>query len=194
MKVSVQANYCFEGPLPLGAASVSHSPRGIRLKTSPLSNRMAEPMACKGWSPRGGASTHRFEASLAPTSYLAQAATPWDELVVNPLDNQHEHDEGRETCDATDSDAAESAVPDWRPAGITRFRSWRLSTCVFLVFATNMSFIYSLVSPSERAALESLFNSTRGAGWLRQDNWLHGDPCEQRWYGVACNADNTEVM
>jgi hypothetical protein len=39
---------------------------------------------------------------------------------------------------------------------------------------------------TERAALVALYNSTDGANWVNNDNWLDGDPCFNSWYGVTC--------
>lgn len=38
----------------------------------------------------------------------------------------------------------------------------------------------------ERDALVALYNSTNGANWQSNDNWLIGDPCQNSWYGVTC--------
>lgn len=42
-------------------------------------------------------------------------------------------------------------------------------------------------------ALEALYNSTAGANWTNNTNWLVGDPCLDNWYGVVCDASNTNV-
>ncbi|WP_273953525.1 leucine-rich repeat domain-containing protein [Curvibacter cyanobacteriorum] len=43
-------------------------------------------------------------------------------------------------------------------------------------------------------ALISLYQATQGPQWRRQDGWLQGDPCAQRWLGVRCNPEGTEVI
>ncbi|GAB4343467.1 MAG: hypothetical protein Kow0089_19280 [Desulfobulbaceae bacterium] len=50
------------------------------------------------------------------------------------------------------------------------------------------------VDPTDQAALEALYNSTGGAGWTTSTNWLSGDPCTNSWFGVTCNAGNTNVV
>ena len=42
------------------------------------------------------------------------------------------------------------------------------------------------VSAFEREALVAFYNSTDGANWEYNDNWLAGDPCQNNWYGVSC--------
>ncbi|MCA1791476.1 MAG: putative Ig domain-containing protein, partial [Thioalkalivibrio sp.] len=46
------------------------------------------------------------------------------------------------------------------------------------------SLAHATVSPAERAALVDLYNSTNGAAWTRNTNWLSADECT--WYGVTC--------
>jgi len=36
-------------------------------------------------------------------------------------------------------------------------------------------------------ALVDLYTATNGAKWLSNANWLNGDPCSQKWYGVRCS-------
>lgn len=52
----------------------------------------------------------------------------------------------------------------------------------------------ALVPPSEKGALVALFDATAGSQWKNASNWLQGDPCEDRWFGIFCNADNTHVI
>ena len=50
---------------------------------------------------------------------------------------------------------------------------------------------------SATRALRDLFNSTGGARWRAQSNWLAGDPCIDGWYGVGCEqpvGSNTSVV
>ena len=54
-----------------------------------------------------------------------------------------------------------------------------------------------MVSHPQRAALVDLYAATRGSDtWLRDDNWLVGDPCDtsRPWYGVQCRSDQLAVM
>lgn len=47
------------------------------------------------------------------------------------------------------------------------------------------------VPPTELTVLENIYNSTGGATWARNDNWMNGgDPCDQSapWFGIRCNS------
>jgi len=43
------------------------------------------------------------------------------------------------------------------------------------------------VPAAERQTLVNLYNSTNGANWVSNDNWLTGDPCDNGWYGIGCD-------
>ena len=45
------------------------------------------------------------------------------------------------------------------------------------------------VADTERQALVKLFERTNGEGWKRRNNWLKGDPCSNRWFGISCGRD-----
>jgi hypothetical protein len=75
---------------------------------------------------------------------------------------------------------------------------------LLFLFCTGMAVTpaRAAVPPGERTALVALYFSTHGSGWTRHDNWLIWeslnppqitDPCDDNWYGVTCNADNTHV-
>ena len=57
--------------------------------------------------------------------------------------------------------------------------------------------VCGVLSSRERSALVDMFHSLNGKKWRNgtgpSGRWLQGDPCEQRWYGVTCNVDNTHV-
>eukprot|EP00928_Gymnodinium_smaydae_P003932 TRINITY_DN11386_c0_g1_i1.p1 TRINITY_DN11386_c0_g1~~TRINITY_DN11386_c0_g1_i1.p1 ORF type:complete len:415 (+),score=86.64 TRINITY_DN11386_c0_g1_i1:56-1300(+) len=36
-------------------------------------------------------------------------------------------------------------------------------------------------------ALEKFYESTNGDNWRFNDNWMHGDPCFDFWYGITCD-------
>ena len=43
-------------------------------------------------------------------------------------------------------------------------------------------------------ALVDLYDATNGDQWERNDNWMTGDPCDNKWYRVECtNSDVTSV-
>jgi len=41
--------------------------------------------------------------------------------------------------------------------------------------------------------LTDFYNSTQGPGWTNHANWLSGDPCDNNWHNVTCNAGKTTV-
>ncbi len=63
--------------------------------------------------------------------------------------------------------------------------------CAWLMIASS---VRAAVSAAERFALVDLYDATNfGAGWTIKTNWNMRDPCEDKWYGVTCNADGTSV-
>lgn len=61
----------------------------------------------------------------------------------------------------------------------------------FIISAPSSQFmttavILPTVSVQEREALVALYNSTDGASWTNNTNWLIGDPCISQWHGVTC--------
>ncbi len=52
---------------------------------------------------------------------------------------------------------------------------------------------HAAVPPAERQALVDLYNSTGGAAWTNNTNWNTGDPCDNNWFGIACNATKDHV-
>jgi len=45
----------------------------------------------------------------------------------------------------------------------------------------------------QKDALITLYNNTGGLTWTTNTNWLSGDPCDNNWYGITCNAEHTSV-
>lgn len=43
------------------------------------------------------------------------------------------------------------------------------------------------VSAGELKALTDFYDATSGPNWRVNSNWLKGDPCLNKWYGVGCN-------
>lgn len=43
------------------------------------------------------------------------------------------------------------------------------------------------VSIQERECLVNFYNANNGNNWVRNNNWLSGDPCVDRWYGITCD-------
>jgi len=56
---------------------------------------------------------------------------------------------------------------------------------------------FAVLPTGEKNTLLALWSYTGGSSWENKWNilpdWKFGDPCEQNWYGVTCNADNTHV-
>ncbi|MET4575698.1 IPTL-CTERM sorting domain-containing protein [Ottowia thiooxydans] len=68
---------------------------------------------------------------------------------------------------------------------MTRFR-WLIAAMAAWSLATVTIPASAAVPPAERAVLEEIYNSTGGASWSNNANWLTGDPCEDAWAGVIC--------
>ncbi|GAA4820803.1 hypothetical protein GCM10011365_23210 [Marinicella pacifica] len=53
---------------------------------------------------------------------------------------------------------------------------------------------WAAVPQAERNALVALYNSTDGANWSDNTNWLVGDPCDNSWFGIVCGTNTiTEI-
>lgn len=46
---------------------------------------------------------------------------------------------------------------------------------------------------AQTAALNDLFLSTNGSGWLRNSGWHSGDPCLNYWFGIECDCGGNVV-
>lgn len=49
------------------------------------------------------------------------------------------------------------------------------------------------VSAPQRNALVAFYEAANGDEWKDNTNWLSGDPCSNSWFGLLCNAANTQV-
>lgn len=49
------------------------------------------------------------------------------------------------------------------------------------------------VPAAELQTLTDLYNSTNGAGWTTHTNWLSGDPCDNHWSSITCDAGGAHV-
>jgi YVTN family beta-propeller protein len=45
----------------------------------------------------------------------------------------------------------------------------------------------------QRLALVAFYESTNGANWNDNSNWLVGDPCENDWYGLSCDVFGSTI-
>jgi hypothetical protein len=66
-----------------------------------------------------------------------------------------------------------------------------------LLAATMLLMLACLCSTAapdhQRVALVDLFQSTDGASWTDNTNWLQGDPCQNNWFGIMCDASDSHV-
>ena len=44
---------------------------------------------------------------------------------------------------------------------------------------------------TQTAVLEALYAATNGAEWTNNENWLVGDPCDNKWFGITCDGSHT---
>jgi len=49
------------------------------------------------------------------------------------------------------------------------------------------------VPASERNALVNFYAFLAGGSWINNIGWLAGDPCDDAWFGIVCNNENTTV-
>jgi hypothetical protein len=59
------------------------------------------------------------------------------------------------------------------------------------IFSANL---LAAVPFAERNALLAFYGGTIGANWTDNTGWLTGDPCEDNWFGLVCNNDDTHVI
>ena len=50
------------------------------------------------------------------------------------------------------------------------------------------------VPAAEFTVLAALFINNNGSNWTNNTNWGTGDPCDDAWYGITCNAAGTNVV
>jgi hypothetical protein len=77
---------------------------------------------------------------------------------------------------------------------------WSAARRCFLLAAAAVVSLPMLFSPAHAAVpaaeknwLTLLFSSTGGESWARHDNWPGGDPCDNHWYGLTCDAEGAHV-
>ena len=47
---------------------------------------------------------------------------------------------------------------------------------------------------AQHDALLAIYNATSGANWTNNEHWLETDVSECVWFGVTCDATNTQVV
>ena len=60
--------------------------------------------------------------------------------------------------------------------------------CVFL-----FSFVTSDVSVADKLTVSDFYYATNGPLWLNKNNWLRGDPCTSKWFGITCDVRNVKI-
>ena len=75
---------------------------------------------------------------------------------------------------------------------MTFSKSSFMAVTFFLSLSSIASAVVSNVASEEKEALTSLYKSTNGDSWTKNDNWLKGDPCNDKWHGITCK-DNSIV-
>lgn len=43
--------------------------------------------------------------------------------------------------------------------------------------------------PADVTALKAFYHSTGGQSWVKNTNWMSGDPCTNQWVGIYCDED-----
>ena len=82
------------------------------------------------------------------------------------------------------------------PAPTANSTNMKLTALLLLasIFITSFPLTSSLVPITEINALRKFYQFTGGSKWKQPTNWLQGDPCENKWYGIFCNIENTHVI
>lgn len=70
----------------------------------------------------------------------------------------------------------------------------RLWICLLFLGATWTVAAQAAIPASERAALLNLYASTNGASWASATNWNGPAGTECTWYGVHCDATQSNVI
>ena len=65
---------------------------------------------------------------------------------------------------------------------------------LLLLLAGGVTTADAAIPVGEREVLIDLYNSTNGAGWTRNANWLGGEGTECTWAGIACNDTQSHVI
>ena len=59
---------------------------------------------------------------------------------------------------------------------------------ISLLLILSFTTVNAVVPEIQREALVALYSSTEGDNWTDNTNWLSGDPCDDDWLGVTCDA------
>ena len=77
-------------------------------------------------------------------------------------------------------------------------RSWSFLSmlrvvCVVACVAAAVHSAEGAVPKAETLALYDLYSSANGSQWTLNTGRLTGDPCDNHWLGVVCDASNSTV-
>lgn len=68
------------------------------------------------------------------------------------------------------------------------------SLLLMLFYVGCLSSAQGAIPASEREVLTNLYNSTNGAAWSRNTNWMSGEGTECTWAGVACDDTQSHII
>eukprot|EP01120_Amphizonella_sp_Union-15-10_P009114 TRINITY_DN338_c0_g1_i1.p1 TRINITY_DN338_c0_g1~~TRINITY_DN338_c0_g1_i1.p1 ORF type:complete len:243 (-),score=30.89 TRINITY_DN338_c0_g1_i1:97-789(-) len=68
------------------------------------------------------------------------------------------------------------------------------SLIYIVIILLSITVIEAAVPKKTIEAVSDLYRYTNGWSWRNQQNWLTGDPCENSWFGVTCDARKTQIL
>ena len=123
----------------------------------------------------------KFESSTGLYTDIIETTLPVY-LFNNPVDVTKTYEVSFELTDSTilylrcEVTRAGSAMKHWAPY-----------IFVFFSMLGMSSLSYSQIPTVEREALIALYNSTNGANWTNNSDWLGSAGTECDWYGIDCS-------
>jgi len=63
-----------------------------------------------------------------------------------------------------------------------------------LIAVAIVARVEAAVEPRELNALRDFYNTTNGRAWTYSTNWLTGDPCDNKWYGIKCVNGHVDAL
>jgi len=62
------------------------------------------------------------------------------------------------------------------------------------ILVTLIACVIAVVPSTQQNALVLFYGATNGTHWETNTNWLNGDPCSNRWFGVTCDDSDTNIL